>query len=439
MKLKLNIFIILSLIIFSIGVAQENYNVPAVDKITYELYLKKDWKNLIKTGKKAKSKGMSFYYLDYRMGIAYFELKKYMKAIKYFDKLYRQNPNDAALQEYLYLSYIYSGHYGDARVLASNMNAESKKHLNIPDKNYLINSIDIAGLYENIDNYEYNLESNQDIEQKIMTELSWYGIETEHRIDNRNMLNFSYSSTEISYKNINEETLSTGDYSETMKYHQVYFLWTNHIFKGTNLLFSGQMLTNKVSVPITVNMPGRVDRTRYISYTNYNFVGYIGLYSSLSILNLGIESSFANLDDEYQIQPAFSLTIYPFANTNFFLKIKPIYLLHIDNSGEYYTQKAIQQSLGLALTKKVYYTTTATIGEMKNFTDFAGQYVNNNNDLTKLRWENTFNLSLGQGYFNIHLTHRVTHNINYFKINNQTNSLDYNAFAILAGIKIYIK
>ncbi len=436
MKLLINIFFVACIVLT--GLAQEKINVPAIDQKTYALYLKKDWKNLIKTGKKAERNGINFYYLDYRMGIAYFELKKYMKAIKYFEKLYAQNPKDATLQEYLYLSYLYAGRYSDARVLSLKMNPESKKRLNIRNKNYFINSVEIAGLYDIIENYEYKPDTNQDIEQKIMTGLNWYGITTEHLIDKENVVKLSFSQNNITYKNTGNETELQDNNYENLKFNQIYFLWNKHVFKGTDLLVSGQLLTNTTTIPQETSMQGRNNRMRYESTTDYNFIGFIGFNHSLSIFNLGIENTFSNLNNEYQIQPAVVLTVYPFANTNFFLKIKPIYLLHIYNSGEYYTQKAIQQSLGLALSNKIYFTTTATIGEMKNFTDFAGLYVNNNNDLTKLRLENLINIRLGNGNYNLYLMHRYGRNKNFFLLNNRTRTVEYNSNAILIGFKLYI-
>jgi hypothetical protein len=68
------------------GLTQEVVNTQSVDQKTYTLYLNKQWKELIEAGNLAKKNNIDFYYLQYRMGIAYYELKRYRKAITFLKK-----------------------------------------------------------------------------------------------------------------------------------------------------------------------------------------------------------------------------------------------------------------------------------------------------------------------------------------------------------------
>ena len=91
MRINYIIILLLFFLISFSAVAQEKMSAPSVDNISYEQYLKKDWEALIKTGKKSLKYDVDFYYLQVRMGIAYYELKRYPKAVKYFENANSQN------------------------------------------------------------------------------------------------------------------------------------------------------------------------------------------------------------------------------------------------------------------------------------------------------------------------------------------------------------
>ena len=110
------ILLVLNIAVFSLFIqSQETISYPIVNIETYNLYLKSDWSALIKTGKRALKNNIDFYYLQVRMGIAYYELKKYRKAIPYFENARKQNSDDELIKEYLYYSYLFSGRVDDAR------------------------------------------------------------------------------------------------------------------------------------------------------------------------------------------------------------------------------------------------------------------------------------------------------------------------------------
>jgi tetratricopeptide (TPR) repeat protein len=85
-------FILLFLNIFIYS--QQPLNYPYIEKTTYKHYLNSDWESLIKLGNKSLDKGIDFYYLQIRMGVAYFAKNNYRKAIKHLQKAYKTNPKD---------------------------------------------------------------------------------------------------------------------------------------------------------------------------------------------------------------------------------------------------------------------------------------------------------------------------------------------------------
>lgn len=96
--------------------AQDTLTFANVEARSYALFTNTKWDELIRFGNKALRKGFDYYYLRYRLGVAYYMKKEYRTAGIYFEKAVAFNSTDEAL-EYLYYCYIYSGEYDRARWL----------------------------------------------------------------------------------------------------------------------------------------------------------------------------------------------------------------------------------------------------------------------------------------------------------------------------------
>src|SRR6185312_10998750 len=105
-------------------VAQDTLTGLSVEQKSYQLYQDKKWKDLVKFGNKAIKKGYSYFYIQMRVGIAYFERKQYCLAESHFRKALSFSPNDELAQEYLYYCYIYMGRNEDARMLSKHFSKE---------------------------------------------------------------------------------------------------------------------------------------------------------------------------------------------------------------------------------------------------------------------------------------------------------------------------
>lgn len=82
------------------------------------LYLQHQrWDELITTGEQALRQGMDYYYLRYRLGVAYYERAKYAYAVPHLQEAFRQQPKDGVLLEYLYFALYRSGQENAARAL----------------------------------------------------------------------------------------------------------------------------------------------------------------------------------------------------------------------------------------------------------------------------------------------------------------------------------
>jgi len=100
--------------------AQGFYNAE-VDRTSYEASLDKNWKKVIEIGEGAQAKGIDFYYLRLRKGIAYDNLGKYNRSDLEYRKANAFFPVDSLTYWYRYVALINSGRESEARVLSSKM------------------------------------------------------------------------------------------------------------------------------------------------------------------------------------------------------------------------------------------------------------------------------------------------------------------------------
>jgi tetratricopeptide (TPR) repeat protein len=112
-KIILIIFLLISGTLWSMDAKDFAY----YNQVTYDHYLKKEWDQLIQTGKEALDQDFDFYYLRARLGIAYFEKGIYTAAIKHFSLALMYNSSDPIILEYLYYAYIHASRYHDASLL----------------------------------------------------------------------------------------------------------------------------------------------------------------------------------------------------------------------------------------------------------------------------------------------------------------------------------
>lgn len=74
-----------------------------VDSTSFALYENEDWDKLIAFGNAAINQDFDFYYLNLRMGIAYFNTGDFYKSEKFFNKSIQQNKTSQIANEYLYI------------------------------------------------------------------------------------------------------------------------------------------------------------------------------------------------------------------------------------------------------------------------------------------------------------------------------------------------
>jgi tetratricopeptide (TPR) repeat protein len=111
-------FVVILVVFAAKGISQDSLTTMNVEQKSYQLYLDKNWSELIKFGNKAVHEGYDYFYLQLRIGIAYYEKKNYNLAEGHFRKALSFNSDDELTQEYLYYCYLYVGRYEEARLLS---------------------------------------------------------------------------------------------------------------------------------------------------------------------------------------------------------------------------------------------------------------------------------------------------------------------------------
>ncbi|NOZ35905.1 MAG: hypothetical protein GXO80_11480 [Chlorobi bacterium] len=423
----------------SLSFAQNTLTFPAIDKKTYKQYSDKNWNELIKTGKQSLKKGIDFYYLQYRMGIAYYEQKQYAQSVKYFENVYSKTPDDELIQEYLYYAYLLSGRIDDAKLLSKSFDNSVIEKLHIETEYPFIRALYIATKHDINEDYNYIPKNTELINQKTVTSKSWYNISLEHSIGKRVTVFHGYSHLEINSTVKDTDSDLPSEYTEHLTQNEYYISLKYHLSKGLNLTGGFHFLHSEYFAPNPIQTFGRRQFTSALYYYPENSItGSLKLDKSFSVFNVSAESSISNINKKLQIQPALSLRIYPFGNNKFYSETKGIYLSEKDNSNFTYNP-IIKQSFGFTFLKYSFFSPSVTYGNLINYTSYNAFIVNNDIDKTKFRLESYLNIGFAEGRFNIFLNYQYNVKENTFTVNGVDSYKQYINQSITGGIKWYFK
>ncbi|MFI5221224.1 MAG: tetratricopeptide repeat protein [Bacteroidia bacterium] len=108
--------------------AQDSSVVSNSEEITADLFQKKEWKKLIEFSESAIKQQTDFFYIRFRLGVAYYSLKQYRIALFHFEKAFSMNSDNESLREYLYYCYLFTEQYPLALKLSDSFSDETKKN-----------------------------------------------------------------------------------------------------------------------------------------------------------------------------------------------------------------------------------------------------------------------------------------------------------------------
>lgn len=121
---RIGLLLFMFLVLSKTSIAGDELNSAIVEQKTYQLYIDKNWNELIHYGTNAIKQGFDYYYIRLRVGIAYYEKKNYNQAETHFKKALYFNSDEELVLEYLYYCYFFTGKTEDARLLSKKFSSD---------------------------------------------------------------------------------------------------------------------------------------------------------------------------------------------------------------------------------------------------------------------------------------------------------------------------
>lgn len=303
---------------------------------TLNLFNEGKWGKLIAIGEEAIEKNKSSYEIEYRLAVAYYNLKKYFDSSKHFENIKNDYKitNDY-IQEYLYYSYLFSGRSEDALLI-------SKKfpfHLQLKVNAKSFEFIDFISAEGGI-----KLSSRRDIDIKNMSYFNvgigqklGYGLKINHAFSSlsQDYIGFDYNQNQyyinanlhlskgftvipayhyinISGNSVSNNTIENNEEGKINIFHLALKKQWSRFTLMPNITYSSQ---NEAA--------GNLSATQYgldLGYTLNAFDDKLWLGFGANILNQDNENNFiGNAKAHYQINPKTFLYLkYTNANTSNF-------------------------------------------------------------------------------------------------------------------------
>ena len=347
---------------------------------TYDLYTSAKWSELIDAGNKALSKGIDFYYLRMRLGIAYYSLNNYMSAAEHLKQALEYVPKDPAAYEYLYWSLVYSGRDREARLLASEMPEKLKSDIKAIPEKMVKDFYAEGGLMFNGD-YKENPYSG------FGTDTLIYGEQKPDKKSNYISLNFNIIPWKrltifTGYNNINitsnRKIVSIGNAPENFEVSTIQneFYLNAGVYTGKGFTLSGilhylNVKVNDVSAAVNTTTGG-ITYTK-TSNTLNDYVGLFSIEKSLNHFKFILGNSYSSLNKGKQIQNGLTIVYFPLGNLDLYSVTDLV--VHSENkedtlinpSGSYLTRGIVKQKVGVKVIDKLWLEAFYMFGNAENY------------------------------------------------------------------------
>ena len=403
------VFTIVALSVF----AADQLEKAQVDAATYRYYTEGNWKALIEAGREAERAGIDFYYLQLRMGTAYYQLGNYRMAAKYFTKAYHENPSYEYARQMLENSLKFSGSDAELNQICKMDKVGNSTYLN-PSKVSEWTIIAEGGHFFDADNYTVAVKDLEPSTQILAFEKSdntTYSQLTARRfVGSRLSVSLGHS-----YILHNQQSVAVGgsvsaeDFKTTQ--NQLYGSLNALLGWGIALKASGQYMNQKSSGKVYDAGSDRYTWTDYSSYDStisggggrytiqvydtvpnidYSYADFYAVETNVKEYALdvhlkkqtpycaiGIGYSSANLSRWKQQQVNASVDVYPLGNLNTYYHGYYSYRMTdepgTDNSSTVLLNNVVGQKLNRYLWAEAYY----HYGTVYNYVDESAYHIFN--------------------------------------------------------------
>lgn len=422
--------------------AQTSYGMPEVDARTYALWQAADWDGLIAEGRSALRNGIDFYYLRYRLGVAWYEKGNYHLAIRHFEEAASFDFNDITLKEYLYYANLFAGRRTEAAVVADGFPVSLQR------KTGTHNGAGIRqfDMYLNLNsgapgsvtaNHDPGAVSAEDGLQSVSGGHQFISLGLLQQATSRLWLYHAYSGMiKQTYLYPVTAGVSSGRTKSTLYLNQYYLSGTWRAARKLEL-FSGFHYLN-ISYPAeeTVFRRGRSYSVSTRIY-QHDYLFFAGIRRHFTGLTLTYSPQISNLNNRVQYQQDLTAALYPAGNLNLYLLTT---LTHQNEAlpGLSRADRLIAGQLaGAKVLPFLWLEASATFGDMHNITTQQGLVVYNNNDTVTQRYGGSALIYIGNKWLLRIDYNRFKNESNFITISGNTEPSDrilYTTYSLTFGL-----
>lgn len=422
--------------------SQQSLNTQYVDQQTYTLLMEQKWDDVITLGKQALSQGIDFYYLRYRLGMAYFETSNFHKALTHLNKAFDANPHDPTLKEYLYFANLFINRKHEARLIAGSMTPTQRNSLGI-ESDLWIESIGITynrgegDSSEHTDGTMFELDPALNGEQFISRNHSFLGVYLSHPVSSGFSLYHGYAHTRKEHFYYSQSDGSIySDPSGTSNLHQYYVSGIMRIARNLNLTAGAHYINIRYPMEVLITRGANTFiGTETVSLNNY--IGFVSMYKHLPGFTLGGSVYYAGLNQETQLQTDAILAWYPTGNLNLYT-VSTLSFQSESKQGASQTHRQVfYQQVGGKISNVIWLELFGSIGGMKNFLRSDAVVVYNAMDMVRQQAGASLTISLSKHVIaNLRYTFSQNESVfnTYLPSDTALNIINYNSHSFTGGL-----
>lgn len=408
-------------------ISQDTLNSTIVEQKSYQLYLDKNWSELIKFGNNSINKGFDYYYLQIRIGIAYFEKENYSLAENHFKKVLEFNSDDELAKEYLYYCYIYNGRNEEARLLSKNFGNDLSEKIGI-NKQSKVGFVMLEGGTKITDSPNYYDDSTKN-NSNYFNPPVYLQLGLNHFVKNR----FSVFHALTYYKQVS----FLGDARQIQYYIKASIpIKKNWLISPSIHLLQSNFISESVITTTMIGGPPPPPGfpppivTKTISVTNSSksnaVVGSLAVQKTINKFTLSLGTLVSNIANKTQIIHNGFISYSVFGNSKLVLGCTS-YAHTINNYSTTYA--AVTPFMYIQPFHKLSIKASYFLNNGTNIIEDNGYLVNNSFDLTTSRWSGLVNFKLNKkvSIYGLYQLENKTEDVQLF---------NYKYNVIVLGIKI---
>lgn len=405
-----------SFLMFNLSFSQE-FTEANIDEQSYNMFVAGKYQETIKLGKEALLQKIDFYYLRYRMGVSYFELKNYEAAINHLEIAKKIDSNDPYLMEYLYYAYTYTNQTEKAYQLTTIFPDDLKVKINHKTPLFKSVSFEIGQLKtSDLDNLKNaDLRNGLPFAQgTFFSDVIFSNVLITNQITPYFTLqnNFSYVA------NSSESTIqraTKSKFEDKNNYYQwsilgTYYLKGYKIGLGAGWYNSNYNLYYFPTPPTPIFGPIVSE-----NFKKYNYSSSISVSKHYKYFEPNICISYSDLGGLKNSSAEIGLTLFPLGNINFYTTSKFGFVSNESNNNSIFTQL-----FGLKISKKIWLETFGAYGNHQNYISDNGLSVFNTPN--KINWYAGSNINIYLKHFDLSFGYGIQERASsYYTMPNLTN------------------